>query len=287
MVRSVSDNVGGSEGGRPEKFAEQYVDIHCHCLAGVDDGPATMAESLALCRGLVDDGVTHVIATPHQLGRFNSYNEPAEIREAVSCLNEELRRNGIALVVAPGGDVRVDERVCRLLEDDKILTLADGGKYILLELPHQIFIGIEPLLADLGSMGTRAIISHPERHRILAKQPKILLKWQREYSVSFQITAGSLLGQFGVGSERAAWWFLSSGLASLVATDAHDLDGRRPCIRAAFESISTKLGTAIARRVCIENPLRVLEGLDMEVGFQTFKSLSPGRWHREQVHSGI
>ena len=49
----------------------------------------------------------------------------------------------------PGGDVRVDERICQLLEADRILTLADGGKYILLELPHQILMNIEPLLVGL------------------------------------------------------------------------------------------------------------------------------------------
>ena len=84
-------------------------------------------------------------------------------------LNEMLKSNGIDLTVLPGGDVRVDERICQLLEADKILTLADGGKYILLELPHQVFLDIEPLLADLSSMGIQSIISHPERHPVLSK----------------------------------------------------------------------------------------------------------------------
>jgi protein-tyrosine phosphatase len=252
MQKQVNDN------------REHYVDVHCHCLPGLDDGPATMSESLALCQALVDDGITTVIATPHQLGRFSECNEAVQIREAVSALNEELKGNDIALRVVPGADVRVDERICKLLEEDKVLTLADGGKYILIELPHEVFIDIEPLLAELSSVNIQAIISHPERHSELAKNPNILLKWL-EYPAHLQVTAGSLLGCFGPAVQRFAWQLLSSGWISLVATDCHDLDGRRPCTSAAFEHISDRLGKRFARLVCIENPFRVLNGQDMTV----------------------
>ena len=265
MIGSVNDNLAETERTLAERFdRRQYVDIHCHCLPAVDDGPATRVEALALCRGLVDDCVTEVIATPHQLGRFSDCNEAAQIREAVSVLNEELKCNDIPLTVMPGGDVRVDERICQLLEADKILTIADGGKYILLELPHEVFIDIEPLLVGLVSLGVQAIISHPERHPVLAKQPTILLKWLA-HGAHLQVTGGSLLGEFGPVAERAAWHFLGAGWASFVATDAHDLDGRRPCMKAAFKHISIKLGEAIARLVCIENPLRILEGRNIQM----------------------
>jgi hypothetical protein len=62
------------------------VDIHCHCLPGLDDGPATMSEALALCEALVADGITTVIATPHQLGRYDRLNSASQVREAVATL---------------------------------------------------------------------------------------------------------------------------------------------------------------------------------------------------------
>ena len=239
-----------------------YVDIHCHCLPSVDDGPVTLSESLSLCAALAEDCVSDVVATPHQLGRFSDCNEAAQIREQVAVLNEELKSSGIGLNVVPGGDVRVDERICRLIEEDQVLTLADGGRYILLELPHEVFIDIEPLLVDLCSLGIQAVISHPERHPVVARQPSVLLKWLEE-STHLQVTCASLLGDFGSAAEKAAWHFLSSGWASLVASDCHDLDSRRPRMSAAFECLRTELGEAMARLVCVENPLRVLEGKDI------------------------
>ncbi len=243
-----------------------YVDIHCHCLPAVDDGPATKYEALALCQLLVDDGITAVMATPHQLGQFDGNNEAPEIRKAVLTLNEELETHQIPLTVMPGGDIRLDERICQLIKADKILTLADGGKYILLEFPSEVLIDIEPLLVELSCQDIQVIISHPERHFVLRRQPEVLPKWLR-HSAHLQVTAGSLLGEFGPSAERAAWHLLRAGWVSLVATDSHNLSNRRPRMRAAFNSISRKMGQVSAHRVCIENPLRVLEGRNIATTF--------------------
>jgi protein-tyrosine phosphatase len=281
IVENVNQNVvDAEEVGRRKLGKEGYVDIHCHCLAGVDDGPATLSQSLSLCRALADDGVIRVIATPHQLGRFSECNEASRIRERVLVLTEQLKRSGIALNVVPGGDVRVDERICQLVEADKLLTLADGGRYILLELPHEVFIDIELLLVGLSGLGIQAIISHPERHPVLARQPSVLMAWLAR-SAHLQVTCASLLGDFGPVAQRAAWHFLTCGWCSLVATDCHDLESRRPRMKAAFACIRAKLGEAMARLVCIDNPLRVLAGRDV----LSARCASTGKWTDARVPS--
>ncbi len=237
----------------------QFTDIHCHCLPGLDDGPGTMDRAIALCEMLAADGVTTAIATPHQLGRFDGYNHSGEVRQAVGDLCKELKNRGISLEVLPGADIRIDERIPSLLHKDEILTLANGRRYILIELPHQTFIDIQPLLPQLASMGISAIISHPERNPALVKQPQAIHRWL-ENSAHLQITAASVLGEFGPVTHRAAWQFLNSGWATLVATDAHDTLGRQPRMSLAFRSISQRLGPGIAHLVCVENPRRVVKG---------------------------
>lgn len=239
-----------------------FTDIHCHCLPGLDDGPRTMDEAIALCQSLLAEGIATVVATPHQLGRFDGCNDATKVRAVTSRLNVQLQRAGIRLTVLPGGDVRVDERVCRLLQEDRILTLADAGKYILLELPHEIFIDIEPLLTELTVLKVKAIISHPERHIALLRQPKAVLRWL-DVGAYFQIDSCSLLGYWGPEVNTAAWYFLDSGWASLVATDAHDTNVRRPHMRAAFKCIRTRLGEDFAHLVCIANPARIVNGQDI------------------------
>jgi protein-tyrosine phosphatase len=240
----------------------KFVDIHCHCLADFDDGPSTISEAVKLCKALVEDNIAAVIATPHQLGRFEGMNEAQNVRNAVIKLNKILENEGVSIKVVPGGEVRVDERICQLLEADKILTLADSGRYILLELPHQVFMDIEPMIQELVSMGIQPIISHVERIITLKKRSNILSKWL-EHSATMQITASSLLGRFGFEAERAAWNLLVSGWARLVATDSHGICFRRPEMKAAYKLITSKLGEDLANQVCIENPLRVIKGKDI------------------------
>ena len=261
MIQPTNSLVELNKTDTAEQFGN-FIDIHCHCLSGVDDGPATDTESLDICRALVADRIGTVIATPHQLGRFADFNKAPQVRQRVSQLNDNLKNNDIALEVLAGADVRVDERICELLKEDEVLTLADGGKYILLELPHEIFIDITPLLIELSEKGIKAIISHPERHHHLAQNSSLLANWVK-YSGGLQITSASLLGKFGRKTQKAAWQFLSSGQVNFVATDCHNLDNRKPCMKDAFEYISAELGEKVARRVCMENPLRVLEGQDI------------------------
>ncbi len=239
-----------------------FIDIHCHCLPGIDDGPATMAESIALCRRLVEDGVCTVVATPHQLGRFGISGDSVKIREGVSSLNEALKNDGIELEVLPGGEVRVDENICQLLREHKIMTLADGDRYILLELPHQVSVDITPLIAELASMNVKCIISHVERIASFVLQRRTLLKWM-DLSACLQVTSSSLVGYFGPGIQETAWSFIDSGWAALVASDSHNTDLRRPRMREAYQSIVARRGGDVANLVCIENPLRVINGLDI------------------------
>lgn len=249
-----------------------FIDIHCHCPPGLDDGPANMTDELNLCRALVKDSIKIVVATPHQLGRFEGRNEADLIRKAVNKLNRPLQNIGIPLRVMPGADVRVDKRIRSFIQDDTVLTLADRGKHILLELPPETFINTEPLLRQLADLGINVIISHPERHPALVTQPELLSKWS-DFGTYVQITAGSLLGQFGPGIQQAAWYFLESGFTGIVATDAHDIKFRCPMIKAVFKLITQKLGEDTARLLCIENPKRVIEGKKIEQASFAVKSV--------------
>lgn len=263
MIVSTCENTFDARIDRPRLRSRQhFIDVHCHCLADLDDGPAVMTESISLCRELAKDGVTTVVATPHQLGRFKDCINATRVREAARRLNETLKDMGVPLVVRPGAEVYVDENICRFLADDTVLTLADNGKYLLLELPAQVSIDITPLLAELASKGVHCVISHAERIAPFIAHRRTLLRWL-DYSAHLQITASSLLGIFGARVRKTAWGLLDSGLAALVATDSHNMRTRRPRMRAAFEQISARLGTDAARLLCIENPSRVVHGRDI------------------------
>ncbi len=235
------------------------MDIHCHCLPGIDDGPGSIEESLALCRALVEDNVGLVVATPHQLGRFETRTDAKRVCDGVQRLNRELSKQGLDLIVLPGAEVRLDERICTLLADGQILTLANKHRHILLELPSDVFIDIEPLLRTMAAGNVTPVLAHPERNSPLLKHLHTLSRW-RAGGTRLQVTAGSIIGAFGRQAEEAAGELLARGWVEVVASDAHDTGANRPYMRDAFARIADEFGREVACRLCIQNPLRVAGG---------------------------
>lgn len=238
------------------------IDMHCHCLPGVDDGAQNWAETEALCAALISEGFNAVVATPHQLGRFDGSVDASGIRRRVKELNQWLARQGWPLVILPGAEIRVDERVSELLEQDYLMTMADEKQVVLIELPFDMFIDIRPLLAHLASLNIRAIIAHPERNRELSIRPQRVLEWV-EYDPALQVTASSLLGRFGSTVQKAGYALMDLPLLSLVATDAHDTDRRSPCFAEAFDWIAQFVGLSRAKQLFVDNAQGLIHDLSV------------------------
>lgn len=260
MDSGALDTWSGEQRRRLAEFkASRCVDIHCHCLPGFDDGPATVDDAIALCQALVKDGITTVIATPHQLGRYDQTNSTERVRQAVEELMAELKDREIPLDVFPGGDVRVDERLPQLIKSGNIGTAADAGRHIMLELPHEIFLDALPIIDALHKHKVQTILTHPERHAYLRQHSAWLQECVRHGAV-LQVTAGSILGEFGQRAHEQAWQLLRAGLVAIVASDAHDAVRRRPRMTEAIALLTAKIGYTATRMLAIQHPLRVLSG---------------------------
>jgi len=242
---------------------EQCADIHCHILPSLDDGPENMSQAVALCAALAEDGITTVVATPHQLGRYDRLNSAAVINEEIEALKAVLEAERLPLQILPGGDVRIDEQLSKLLDKGEVISLAGAGRHLLLELPHELFVDPVPTIEMLRQRGIQSIMTHPERHPYLAGKEDVLREWVRRGAV-IQLTAGSLLGEFGRRAYDQSWRILQLDLAGLVATDAHNVSRRPPRLTEALAMLTNELGALVARGLCIDNPLRVINGEGLE-----------------------
>lgn len=258
MLRSTP--LSPSQETRLQQFScVRTVDVHCHVLPGVDDGPKTMPDSLAMCRVLIADGFTDIIATPHQLGRWDGSNPPITIRGVVADLQLQLDKARLPLTIHAGAEVRLDERIPQLLGAGKILTLADSGAHLLVELPLGLNIDPAMLVPFITRTGAKMVLAHPERYDALAQDMLLVQRWV-QHGAALQVNASTLCEEKG---SAVAWDWLSRGWVALVATDAHSINTRRPRMTEALELIVSRLGHDVARRVCIENPMRVLEGREL------------------------
>lgn len=242
-----------------------FADIHCHIVPGIDDGSANLAQSLAMARMAEADGTKSLVATPHQLGA-NSHVSAEAIRQGVADLQNALNAEGIGVSVLPGADVRIEPELPKLVRQGKVLTLADRGKHVLLELPHETYFPLDTLLAALDRQGLVGILSHPERNRGIIKNPDVM--WDVvEAGGLLQITAASLTGAFGRSPQKIAEMCVEERLIHFIASDAHDTQNRPFGMRQAYDTIIEMADEGLANLVCCENPARVFEGDDVEGGF--------------------
>jgi protein-tyrosine phosphatase len=234
------------------------VDIHCHILPGLDDGAKDMQTSLSMAQAAIEEGITHVVGTPHASSEY-TFNYP-KVRQ----LHEQLQRLlGDRLQLATGCDFHVNLENIEALRVDAPRFCINQQNYLLVEFSeYSISPTMNHTLHDLQLMGVRPIITHPERNPILQGHPGRLAAWI-QIGCFGQVTAGSLTGGFGPKSREDALRWIGEGLIHFVASDAHNMSWRPLTLRPAFEVVRERFGEETARGLFVDNPLAAFEGREL------------------------
>ena len=234
------------------------VDLHCHILPGLDDGPNAMEESLAMAETAMADGITHVAATPHSSERY--LFDFAHVR----ALRDELQeRVGDRLKIATGCDFHLNPENLTALRQSASPYCINQHDYLLLEF-NEISIppALDHTLHDLQLSGLRPIITHPERNAILRAHPERLRNWVRRGCFA-QVTGGALTGVFGEVARQMAIDWIREGLIHFVASDAHNTRTRPLRLQPAYDVVLDEFGEEKARALLLDNPLAAFEGRDL------------------------
>lgn len=217
------------------------IDLHCHILPGIDDGAKDWEESLLMAEKAVEEGITHILATPHHQNR-SWINPKNKVIALVDELQERLNQANIDLTVFPGQEVRIHGDLLNNIELNEISFIDEFDKYLLIEFPTPVVPHYtEQLFFNLQSEGITPIIVHPERNQAILDDPSIL-KTFVDRGVMAQLTAGSYTGAFGKKIERLSEHFIEANLIHYIASDAHNTSGRTFYMRAAFEKLEKKVG---------------------------------------------
>jgi protein-tyrosine phosphatase len=239
------------------------VDIHCHLLAGLDDGPRTTADAVAMCRIAYDDGIQMSAATAHQNPRWAD-NDPDRIRTATRELGEALRAAGVPLTVFPCAEVMAEPDTPAAWEAGRLLSLGDRGQYLLLEMPRGQFVELGPTLARLRRSGVRVVLAHPELCPELLEDAG-RIEGLIEDGCLVQVSSGSVAEPRSARDESALRDWFRRGVVHLMGSDGHSARRRPPLMAAAYGQVLRWAGRAVADRVCSANGMAVLQGLPLRV----------------------
>lgn len=220
------------------------IDLHCHILPCVDDGAKDLNESIEMAKVAAEEGITKIIATPHY--KKKEYENPKEkILQNVESLNRELSQHNIPITILPGQEPRIDGDILDDLTKGEIVTLANGGRYLFIELPSgHVPRYTEQLLFDIQLNGITPVIVHPERNAELLENPDILYKLVRNGACT-QVTASSVTGHFGKKIKKFSKQLVECNLTHFLASDAHNQSTRPFRMREAYAELIKDYGVGV------------------------------------------
>jgi protein-tyrosine phosphatase len=208
------------------------VDLHSHILPGLDDGPSTLQEAIAVCRAAFADGTRTLVATPHVDGHYPAVTAAA-IVEGAAAVNRALFKAALEVSVRTGAEVALS-RVGELSDLELDRLALGGGRYVLLELPWtSAASGALAALRAFTGRGFGIVLAHPERSPMLQRDG--LVAELVESGMLCCLDAFSLADRADRRTRTAAWQLLSDGLVHAIASDCHDAVKRPPLLGSALD----------------------------------------------------
>jgi protein-tyrosine phosphatase len=237
------------------------IDLHCHILPGIDDGPQTMEESVAMARRAVADGIDHIVATPHVKATFSvcgqSFQKGAPyFNEQVLQLYDRLKSEGVKIGIFPGAEIALPA-----IDEETISVLGiNNTKYLLIEFPHtRLPAKAGEVVFNLKTKGYHPIIAHPERNPSVIDDPRKLMEL-RENGALVQITASSLADTDDPDIRQCALYLVKKNVVDFIASDAHSAEIRPPVLSKAYALAAKMVGTKKAEMLVWWNQVGVIKG---------------------------
>ncbi len=204
------------------------IDLHGHYLPGVDDGAENMEDSLAMLRHAQVDGIQTAVVTPHACGSTCKVKDFDALHRCWENWRAALKESDIQVGIIAGAEVYFTSELLPVLKDNRDLLTINNGSYFLLEFPNDyVYAHSKEFIFKILTDGFIPIISHAERNSEIQRSPAILRELVKAGALC-QINAGSLRGDFGNAARQSAYELLQGNLVHVIASDAHDLDSRKP-----------------------------------------------------------
>jgi len=235
-----------------------YIDLHCHWVAGIDDGARTTADSVAMLRALHQVGFDTVMATPHmRTGMFDNSRE--ELEQAFAHSLKQVSEHPDLPSVALSSEHHLDDLVFAALMDDRGLPYPPGHA-ALVEFPNQHFpLKHEHRLYELRvKKRIRPVLAHPERYRPVWKDIASLDPILDGGTVLL-LDVGALVGKYGRASRKAAEKLLKEGYYYAACSDAHRASDAE-AVGKGIERLHKLMGREEAEFLLIEGPKNILAG---------------------------
>ena len=223
------------------------VDFHSHILPGVDDGSRSVEQSIQLLRKEAEQGISHVIATPHFYPQHDTPERFLRRRaEAEDALREEMSKHTGLPELSVGAEVYYFSGISH---SDRMMELTiDRKRCILIEMPFVSWT--DSMYQELEDLSVRhnllPVVAHVERYFGRFSTHGIPERLE-QLPVLVQANAEFFLNK---GTCARALRMLKKGQIHLLGSDCHNLTSRSPNLMEAVALIENRLGKGPLEAVC-------------------------------------
>lgn len=236
-------------------YGFDVIDLHTHVLPGLDDGTRSLAEARALALDAAAQGVSALAATPHV--RDDYPTTPDAMEDAVAELREDFARHGVPVEVLHGAEVALDLLWAVPPEDLRRLTIAQTGRYLLLEVPYRGWpLALETAVLRLLELGVTPLLAHPERNPEVQDRPD-RVTGVVEAGALVQVTAASVEGSRDRAAQAAARRLLELELVHVIASDSH---GPHIARQGMADAVSALADPELGKYLTVDVPGAIVAG---------------------------
>ena len=230
------------------------IDIHTHILPCVDDGSASVEESLTMLDVMAKSGIKKVVATPHfypDIMTIDTFLQKR--RDAYEQIKDKIPE-GMEVIL--GAEVMIDYD---LHKHDMRKLVIEGTDYILIELPYGRW---DPWVFDevfkiSAKHGLDVIIAHIDRFVEISRKEDVNEIFRM--NLKYQVNVDHIGGFF---KKSPAVKLLKDGVVHFVGSDCHDMEKRTPHLAESLKKLKSKVGEECIKK-CMYNAERMLKNKDV------------------------
>jgi protein-tyrosine phosphatase len=232
-----------------------YIDIHSHCIPGVDDGAKTMQEALAIARLAEQGGCGTIITTPHHHPR-RGHAPKEELLKQRNLFQQELARQGIDVKLYTGQELYYDSETAEKLRNGQVMTMAESD-YVLIEFGFtDPYKKLPDAVREMQREGYLPIIAHIERYDCILEEPERAAELY-DMGAYIQVNADSILDHHGRATKKLTKYLLKNQLVHFIASDAHDTTYRKPRFEELVGYLDRKY-KGMSEILLHENPMKII-----------------------------
>lgn len=233
------------------------IDFHSHILPGVDDGSASIEDTMQLIKEAGNAGFTKIISTSHYVEEQYEYDE-ATRKQFLEILNSGVKTLGEDMQLYLGSEIYASYNMVELLTEGKASSI-NNSRYVLFELPMQNeFPNLKNIIYNLCANNYIPIIAHPERYSYVKEDPNWLIELI-ELGVLFQANFGSIIGIYGKQAQKTVKQLLKNNMIHFLGSDVHRPQSIYTKMPEILQELEKIIDLEQIKKITETNPSLVLE----------------------------